>query len=292
MLYIRLFKFISAVLCTALLAGCALGEPKAQPTQTPARARLGVFSWHTKNMAEEEAREKMFDILLQVGANEVYQLMNAKAAPSFLKRAKELQIDVYVLAGQPEWGLDTAARRMLEEVDRVAALRAQLGDAGPAGLMLDVEPYLTDAYKAKPERTMDKYLAALRKTYAYAQEAGVPLIVCIPYFFDTKGYTAQLNALIEEACDAVAVMNYQKKDEIGQIKTEMAAAKRAGKRLIHIYELQPPGSHDLTERNTYHRDGLPAVWDSRDKLLAYFNDDGLSFALHDYATLREMIAHE
>lgn len=58
-------------------------------------------------------------------------------------------------------------------------------------------------------------------------------------------------------------MNYRKSDEPGQVETELAIAWQAGKRVIHIYEPQPPGTHDLTERNTYHGDGLEAVGGKR-----------------------------
>ena len=37
------------------------------------------------------------------------------------------------------------------------------------------------------------------------------------------------------------------------------------------------------------RHGLPAVWESREKLRDFFGYKGLSFALHDYTALREMI---
>lgn len=292
MLSIRLPKLILLVLCTFLLVSCAVAKSGTQPVQASAYPGLGLFSWQKENAADEPASEEMFKMMAQVGATEVYQNMDVKTAPSFLRRAKELSIDVYMLAGHPEWGLDPDARQMLKEVDRTAKLMAQMGVAGPAGLMLDVEPYLTNTYKKDAKGTMDKYLAAMRKTYAYAQEAGVPLIICIPYFYDRKGHIDVLNALIEEASDGVAVMNYQKKNESGQIETEMDSARRAGKRLIHIYELQRPGLYDLTERNTYSLDGLPAVWNSRDKLQAFFNYDGLSFALHDYTALREVLSRE
>ena len=292
MFNIRLLSLIFLVLSTVFPAGTAAGEAGIPPAQVPDSTKLGVFSWQRENASNNEAAERMFETLVQVGASEVYQYMDSKASDYFFQRAKELQIAVYVLAGQPEWGLDTNAKQMINEVGFTAELMARMGGAGPAGLMLDVEPYLTKAYKKNREQTMEGFLEAMRKTYASAQEAGVPLVLCIPHFYDTKGHIDELNALIEEASDAVAVMNYQKKDESGQIQTEMDAARRAGKRLIHIYELQQPGLHDLTERNTYYLDGLPAVWDSRDKLQAAFGYDGMSFALHDLTALREVIGRE
>lgn len=290
MLNTRRYILVAMAFCAAFLAGRVALGAQAQAAPEPGRTRLGVFSWQRENVTKEDASRELFDILAGVGASELYQYMNVKNADQFLQRAKELQIDVYLLAGRPEWALDAKAKQMLKEVDKAAKLMAQSGGAGLAGLMLDVEPYLTSAYKKDPGKTMETYLAAMRRTYARAQEKGVFLILCIPHFYDAAGYTEVLRALIQEASDAVAVMNYQKNDESGQIETELDAARQAGKRLIHIYELQRPGLYDLTERNTYYQDGLPAVWDSSEKLRAYFDYEGLSFALHDYTALREMIS--
>ncbi len=281
---VRRLAFLSLFLCAAVLTGSAQGSP----SQAPGRAGLGVFSWQRTNASDEDAARVLFETLTQVGAGEVYQVLGGKTAAFFWERAKELRIAVYVLAGKAEWGLDRDARQMIREVDKAARLMEQLGGDGPAGLMLDVEPYTTSAYKRNPDDTMAKYLEAMRITYARAREKGVPLILCIPHFYDVIGHAGVLDALIREACDAVAVMNYQKEDEAGQIAAEMEAARQTGKRLIHIYELQRPGLYDLTERNTYHPDGLPAVWESIEKLRASFDYEGLSFALHDYTALREM----
>lgn len=283
---VRRLALLTFFLCAAFLAGSA--EDGRAPAAGPAGP--GVFSWQRTNASDEKAARALFETLAEVGAGEVYQVLGGKTAPSFWERAGELRIAVYVLAGRPEWGLETNARQMIRQVDSTAKLMTQMGGDGPAGLMLDVEPYTTSAYKKNPEKTMETYLSAMRKTYARAREKGVPLILCIPHFYDAIGHADVLDALIRETCDAVAVMNYQKEDEAGQIKTEMAAARQAGKRLIHIYELQRPGLHDLTESNTYYTDGLPAVWESSERLRAFFDYEGLSFALHDITALREVIA--
>ncbi|MHC1787169.1 MAG: hypothetical protein AB9880_08940 [Christensenellales bacterium] len=279
---------VSFALFAVLLVGRAIGEGTTHSEPSLTRPRLGVFSWQRTNASDETAAKDLFDLLVSVGASEVYQNLDVKGAGSFLRRAKELQIDVYMLSGKPEWGLDRNARQMINEVDKTAKLITQMNGEGPAGLMLDVEPYLTGAYLRNPKQTLAKYLAAMRKTYAHAQEKGVTLILCIPYFYDSVGFTEELNTLIREACDGAAVMNYQRADEIGQIEAEVAASRQAGKRLIHIYELQRPGLYELTESSTYYTDGLPAIWESQEKLQAHFAYEGLSFALHELGSLHEV----
>lgn len=284
-----LFLLTFLILCLPDAADSGFGADEKQVEGT---ARLGIFSWQKKVASDVALRDEMLETLVRLGISEVYQYMDTEDAPAFIQQAGEMGIDVYLLDGQPEWGLDREAGQMRRVVRRAARLMEETAGSGLAGLVLDVEPYLTSSYKRNPERAMDRFLEAMRNTYAYALEKGVPLIICIPYFYDTKGFDKELKEIIEAGSDAVAVMNYQKKDEAGQIETEMEAVMRADKRLIHIFELQRPGQYDLTERNTYFLDGLPAVWASRDQLYRHYGYEGLSFALHDYEALSEMMNDE
>ena len=292
MKYIRFVGLVMLTLLVLRLPDIAAGGSFLRGAKAENPARLGIFSWQKNNASNEALREEMLGVLVSKGITEVYQTLDVKTAPSFIRRARELGIDVYMLAGRPEWGMDSGAKKMRGEVARAARLMEETGKSGLAGLMLDVEPYLTSVYKKNRQNAMDRFTEAMRNTYAYAREMGVPLIICIPHFYDVIGFDEELKELIEEGSDAVAVMNYDKNDEIGQIDREMELSMRAGKRLINIYELQRPGLHDLTERNTYSPDGLPAVWESRDKLSDHFGYEGLSFALHDYTALRELMKGE
>ncbi len=289
--YTRTMSLVLFILFLPWLAEAA-ADASGLKREEEGSVRLAVFSWQKNHSTDETLRDEMFEVLAGIGANEVYQNLDDEAASSFIRQAYDRGIDVYLLSGQPEWGLDREAGRMRREVRRAARLREESGGLGPAGLVLDVEPYLTSSYERNPQRAMDRFAEAMRNTYAYAQSKGVPLIICIPYFYDSKGFEKVLEELIEEGSDAVAVMNYQKKDEAGKIQTEVAVSARADKRIIHIFELQRPGLYDLTERNTYFVDGLPAVWSSLHQLYAHFDYEGLSFALHDYTALREMINNE
>ena len=284
---------------TFLLAALMLGtfmSGASTPGSPSLRERLGVFSWHEENVTDPESRDRMFDTLSDLGAGEVYQAMRAgRGARAFLEQAHGLGIGVYVLAGQPEWGLDPQGKAMVEEVERVAEMRERYGDAGPAGLMLDVEPYLTRKYRrgTKDAReVMDAFLEGMRAAYARAGEKGVTLLFCLPYWLDTRGFADHVDALIGEASDGVALMNYMKSNEAANVENELAAAQRNGKRFIHIYELQRPGKYGLTERNTYYREGLEGVFQSREKLLDAYDYEGLSFALHEYDALKGILDRE
>ena len=114
------------------------------------------------------------------------------------------------------------------------------------------------------------------------------MIVCLSYYYDDYGFEDELETIVEDGCGALAIMNYNREDEIGQIETEAALCKTYGKRLITIYELQEVGKFDLEESHTYREAGLSALKESRERALAYFGDQKISTALHEYRALKEM----
>lgn len=250
----------------------------------------GLFSWKSGEVSQPAG---LWQLCKKAGVTQVYQSFSSKLteqeAQAFLQEAASNKIEVYFLTGSPEWGLDPLAEHLLEQVESAAALN-RAGEGKLRGVVLDVEPYLTDAWDEDPDTTMDTYVSAMELAYEAARKEKLRCIVCIPYFYDTKGQEAGLERLISSCCDAVAVMNYQKADEAGQLARETELAERYGKELIQIYELQEPGDHGLTERNTYHGDGLEAVERSRASLLERY--PGLSFAYHDYPSLRALVEEE
>lgn len=284
----RIFKRGGRVLSLLLILAqglCGLPAARAEAVSPP---MLGVFSWDKREASNRKRRAALLETLSGLGAGEVYQALDSRSAPAFIREAQGLGLEVWLLEGRPEWGLDEKAGEIKKIIRRVAGLRGKK-DAVPAGLMLDVEPYLTSAWNRDPARAMDSFASAMKTAYAYVREKQVPLLLCIPYFYDTLGYEEQLRQLILEGCDGVAVMNYRKADEAGQMETELALAREAGKRLINIYELQRPGTHDLTEANTYWQEGPEGVRQSIAALRERFGDEGLSFALHDYTAILDRL---
>ena len=109
---------------------------------------------------------------------------------------------------------------------------------------------------------------------------------------DMENIRMELEKLISYACDGVAVMNYNRRDEYGQMAMEVGFAREYGKEILCIYELQKPGKHELEEINTYANEGLKALWKSRERLEKQFGYDKLGFAYHYYKPLKEMLEGE
>ena len=159
--------------------------------------------------------------------------------------------------------------------------------AGAKGVVLDVEPYLTDGWKDRTE-VLRRYVDGMCRAREAADRAGIELIACIPYFYDKDG-TEELERLVSKGCHSFAVMNYDRKKEVSHLKTEAGLAAAYGRPLFTICELQKPGTHGLTERNTYYALGPDGVRESWKELRGAYPDQPFSYALHDSRSLKEVL---
>lgn len=280
----KCYKALLVLAVCTFLCGCD-GRPSRIVTGD------ALFCWQTE-VVNRPLEEGIFDIMEEAGLTVLYQNISEDVEPdslkAFLEEAYRRDIGVCLLTGAPQWGLDEGGEIMREEIARAVSYNSSLPrEARLQGVLMDVEPYLTPEWEDSPKEVMDSYVRAMEQARRAAQDAGLQLIACIPYFYDSLGHEEALGQLIREGCDAVAVMNYQKNDEAGQIRTELALAE--GKPFTVIYEMQPPGSHDLTEANTYYQEGLKGVAKSVDALREACGADGLSYAIHDYKILKELM---
>ena len=158
-----------------------------------------------------------------------------------------------------------------------------------AGIVLDVEPYTLDQWDENPGKVMDSYVSGMKRAYALAQEYDLEVIACVPWHYDNKGLTAGLEELIQYGCDSVAVMNYYRGSEVQNIAAEAALARKHGKGIITIYELQKADGRGILEVNTYYQSGLKALEESYISVKQAYPDQPVSIAYHDYKALREVL---
>lgn len=289
---IRLFQ---AGLCCAaagvLLMGCR--EKKVHSEEI---VKTSIFSWDDMYIYPDQEAQ-VSEVMEKLGCAAVYQEfpqdIDEEIVLDYLKRRSSRKQDVYYLTGAPQWGIEEHAKSMLEQVKRVCRLnkKAEKGSQF-AGIVWDVEPYLTEEWDTQPDQTMEQYVKNCKTAYREAADNGLHIIVCIPNFYDKKGYEKELADLTENACDALAVMNYNKEDEAGQIRKEVELAETYGKGIIHIAELQKPGYHELIEKNTYYYDGIDAVKASFKELKKEFNYSGMGFSWHYMQPAVELLERE
>lgn len=289
----RYHRLISLLCCTAagaILLGC--GNSHAEDTL----CNTSIFSWEASYITEEN-EALVSDAMKRLSCRSIYQhiprITPEPLVLSFLERRHQQEQEVYYLAGESEWGIETDAQHMKETIETVCNWNDKAGsDAGFAGIVWDIEPYLLDAWEDNKQGYMEQFSKNCIDTYESAHKQGLYIIVCIPNFYDAIRLRDPLESLIESGCDAIAVMNYDKRDEISQIADEAQLAAKHRKALINITELQKPGYHHLTEQNTYYHDGLQAVEESWEQLKQAYPDIRLGFSWHYLKPALELLEKE
>ncbi len=275
-------KVIIAVLVSMfLLCGCN-DESKQQAS---------IFSWHQENIIADT--KTFFTTLKELNIDSVYQYFSSSLSDQeikeFVDKCDENKIDLYYLCGEKEYGLIKNQAKWLNEVDQVLRLQ-QITHKQIKGVVFDVEPYLLDEYDQDPLAVMDQFVENGQAAYNYAKENSLEVILCIPYYYDHKGYHDQLEKLVKECCDQLAIMNYYRKDEAKHIQDEVKLCKQYNKQCINIYEFND--GKGITKQNTYHDIGLTGAYDNFTKLKEKLADDKLKLSLHDYDAIRELLENE
>ena len=249
----------------------------------------GLFCWNCEIVGVEEEQQALFEQMDSLGLTVLYQCFTGDNTESqirdFLRDAADRGIGVYYLTGEPEWGLDPEGGEMLAQVSRAAGINEELPEeARLRGVLMDAEPYLTEDWEGHGDEITACFAGAVAKVRQNAEENGLLCALCIPYFYDDMVTLEGLSALIQ-SCDSIAIMNYEKQDEAGQILTELALA--GDRPVTVIYELQAPGKYELEEENTYYYEGLAGVEESFQALDTIFDRENFTYARHHYSVLRE-----
>ena len=257
---------------------------------------FGLFSW-SEDIFEEEELETFIDCALQAQVSEVYQefpmdYLETGKAGLFIHALQKEGIQVYGLTGDAQWAYDENGRDIIDYLDKIAAYNQSQKEINQiSSVLVDVEPYLLDEWdqgEAAREKLMDTFCDGMEKAYAYAKSKGITFWICIPTFYDSTSPDI-LERLVVEGCDGLAVMNYNRTDEYGQMEKEVNLVRQYDKGIVCIYELQEAGNHDLEEINTYAGEGLEAVWESSEALKNEFQYAKLKFAYHYYIPLKTML---
>ena len=252
-----------------------------------------VFRWDGV-VTQGEERENFYQLLEKGRIGELYQFLSQQELQEedtrdYLTALGERNIAVYALAGEPEWGLDSSADAIVEQLDAVdKANQALPTDCRIKGLMVDVEPYLLDEWEEDRENLMRTFADCIVTAYQHAKGLGLEFLVCIPTYYSVV-CPEELERIIANGCDGIAIMNYDRTNEYEQIVDEVELARNYSKRVINIAELQEPGKHDLTDLNTYYSTGLKVLYASWETLADRFAYEKLSFCYHYDLPLAQML---
>ena len=253
-----------------------------------------MYSWN-HDFIYKENEAKLQKVMEKTGCNILYQEVASNASTSdvaaFLKRRGENNQIVYYLCGNATWGIEKGETSMLKQVEKAVAYNNASGKYKFVGIQFDVEPYCLEDFEENADKYMAQYVENCKLAYQAAHNAGLLVEICIPYWWDSSyGYYDELEDLVANACDSVAVMNYYKKQkEAEHIENEVALCKKYNKRIINITETIPPGLHGLTENNTYYNDGIDAIEEMWNTLDAYFQYDKLGYSYHYLDVIIELL---
>ncbi len=241
---------------------------------------VGVFSWDHLPLVSD------IRCMQDNGITELYQYLRPEYTDEeitkFLEEMAEINIDVYVLDGEPEWACADNYQGMQNVLQRVKHLN-EIARPGTKikGIVFDVEPYVLDTWHNIPKQLLDEYASNVIRVREESMDGGLDILVyvCIPYSYDNMGHDRQLRTLIKES-DGVMVMNYNKGNEIDNIKREAALARWYKKRMVNIYELQPGLLSQTNNSITYYNDGIEAVKENYSKLLNAYPSHDIALAYH------------
>ncbi len=253
-------------------------------------SRSGMFSWDPDQIKKPT---DTVSVLKQLDVGVLYQYikdtqLNTKELKLFVKTLSENDIAVYYLTGSPDMGFDGNATTMKKMIDKVCDYNAKVEpDEAIGGILFDVESYLDDKWKTNEKKYFTRYDAAMTSAYKYAKSKGLYMVTCIPFWLE-KIDSLLLGSVIKHT-DEIAVMNYLRKNEAENIKSEAAYASYYGKAITCIYEFQKPGEHSLVDLNTYYNKGIDAAQKSYEAVYDSIGYDKLNFAYHSLKTITQLI---
>ena len=255
-----------------------------------------LFSWSDNEVLD--GSKELFITMKNVNLNTLYQNFSGKLTIKnielFLTEAKKQHIRVSLLDGDPKWALNEDGDQMIRTINRVIEINKELNkEIRIKSIIFDIEPYLLKEWDEKNrEEIMNSFIKGIKAAYKIANNNNLEVIICIPYFYDNMGLNKQLEEIIESGSDGVAIMNYMKSKEVGNISTEVEFADKYEKKVINIYELQAPGQHGLKDKNTYYKDGIESVEKSFKVILEQFSGKDISIAFHEYKALKDVLERE
>ena len=252
-----------------------------------------LFSWST-DQVYSIGFSNLLEVITMNNINASYQyftdemIENMKPS-SYIRTLNKSNISTYYLTGNPSWATENRNRTMRAKIKQIAMYNNKVSDNEKfTGIVFDVEPYLLSDWSRNKDDIMVKFLENMTNSYNYAQQFNLEIIVCIPYWFDNNYYDT-LEALIKNASDHIAVMNYYRNKEISNIKNEVALCRKYNKSIICISELQQPDSNSIPNSITYYNYGLNVLWRMWNQIYSYFDYSALSFSYHYYKPLKNYL---
>lgn len=282
---------IAALACASFLVlpfGAGCGKKQEKELQS------GMFCWDEEIVDDPEVMEELVERLqITRWYQEFTEEPDVETTSAFIDYMRSKSVSVDALVGSVDWGFESDGSSLIACIKAIAAYNEGVEEHRRIhGIMVDVEPYITKRFKGNKEKYMKSYIQGMKKAYEFANEMDMRFIACIPRNYEEQGLATQLEELISQACDEVAVMNYGRGDEVEMIATEAALAEKYSKKLHCILEFQNIGKHGLTENETYREVGIGEAQIMWEDIRAAYPDVEITADYHWTRPLLEMLKEE
>lgn len=281
------------LLAGAVLAVGSLGmHMPREPEKENRHGRHGLYSWNA--IETEEELDALLQAVQKASVGEIYQYyreseLQDRVPQKLITRLSENKVDVWYVTGEPEWGLDETGEEIRRAISMVALYNLLVPEEAKfAGIQLDVEPYLTDGWEENRQEIMELWYKALYRGKTLAKDYGIRVMICVPRWMDAVNSDV-FEQMLRDCCDEVAIMNYDRRDEVEGIKAEMELARRYDRPVVCVSELGEPGRHGLTEDHTYYEAGLDELYEAWQRISEAYPRQDLRFAYHHIVPLKELL---
>lgn len=217
---------------------------------------MGMWAWSQSAFITKAARKEMLDFcatedirhidqhISMWKQEESWSIQNGKAFVELIVDASKRNISVNALRGGRNMFFQAKHNRAMEQLAGIIAFDRQLpAEAHLAGIKYDVEPYLTEPWKAGGQQrktVVRDYLVFLDKAKALLDDQAphLELSIDVPFWWDKaefittfNGHTKLLVHHIQDSADWITVMSYRREssDVLRLVKTELDYASQTSR---------------------------------------------------------------
>ena len=282
---------------------------------------LGIWSWNQDCLMTKSARSELLGFCKKEGISHIDQhvsmerkdghlhLVNANKIALLVQEAAAMDITVSALRGDQKMFIAKSHDARLQEITALVEWNRQLPNGlSLLGIKYDVEPYLTDQWKAGGQsrrQMMREYLQCLEKLQQYLQrhEPELLLSVDVPFWWDKSeleldfdGKSKPFVNHIQDRVSSVALMSYRRsaKDVLRLSEQELGYSRSKNKNLSVALGLNfrpASGTEEVTTFAGYPPADFRTALSSLRKTLSD-SKHVRCIMLHDYESLVKYLERE
>lgn len=252
---------------------------------------ISLYSWHFE-LSNQPLFYQLSKPLKDLGINRIYQSISARNIKEpemaiMIQNLSDLGIETVALTGDKSWvedGLDEfeSILKGIQEYNK-----GVLDEYKIRKIALDVEVHRVDGWNENKVELFEQYIAVMKEAKKEANSYGLEVIQIIPTRYDDVD-KKMFQEFLQECCDEISIMNYEKKNADTAIAYEVKACKQYNIPVETIFETMPVSDeYGITEDITYFYDGMDALINDSERMKEIYGKE-IGIAYHHFNTIYEM----